>query len=351
MDTVRTVFKTNDPSVTTRIEKYLPAILHCLWSADQTLYEARAFSDYQAYMAHRMAILDQTHYYDRHRRILESAFKSEYKYNQLLETTVGRLEPFFQDDLSLMFGASKGIPFDKMVRDGWIILVNLYAGLGLDVLHSRLLGTLVINEIIFAIQRLRNHGWRGMYNLYVDEAGEYANRNLARHLELSAKTGLRITISHQSLSQFEDPRIRQSVMQLTKDKVMFYTPSYEDRMSMMKALGYGGDIPPALAAYANNNIAKQEAVVKIGKTTPQRIRIVDVPDSPEVAIDPYLANDWNYSIKSIRDAIYDRSRKNTQSTRHRPVSDQPATRKTSGGKVRHRTKNTSENGEEKPLTF
>lgn len=349
MDTVRTVFKTSDPSGTSRIEKYLPAILHCLWNAKMTLSEAIYFTGYTEYFQQRTSILGACRASDRHRLILEDAFKSEHKWNDKMETTIGRLEPFLHSDMALTFGAEKGIDFNKMVADGWVILVNLHAGLGLDVLHSRLLGTTVINEIIFAIQRLTDRRWKGIYNLYVDEAGEYANRNLARHLELSAKTGLRITVSHQSLSQFEDPRIKNSVLQLCKDKIMFFTPSYDDRMAMTKAMGYGGDIPPAVAAYNNNNIPKQEAVVRIGKTPPRRIRIADTPDASDADIEPYLQNEWNYKTEDIQRQI--NARQNTESPRARKVSDQPATDQITPGKVRYRKKKSPTDGKEEPIKF
>jgi hypothetical protein len=58
------------------------------------------------------------------------------------------------------------------------------------------MGATIINEIIFALDRLRNHSWRGVYYLYVDEAGRYANRNLADLPAYKRKAGLGGFLSH-----------------------------------------------------------------------------------------------------------------------------------------------------------
>jgi hypothetical protein len=66
-----------------------------------------------------------------------------------------------------MFGSTKGIDFPTLITEGWIILVNLYAGYGFEAIHTRLLGTAIINEILSSIDRLKvrweksrdNRGW------------------------------------------------------------------------------------------------------------------------------------------------------------------------------------------------
>lgn len=95
-----------------------------------------------------------------------------------------------------------------------------------------------------------------LYYLYVDEAGRYANRNLADLLAHKRKSGLRVTLAHQSFSQFDDKYVLEGIKQYTDIKIMFNTPSYNDRMEMIKALGYGGDIPHEAATFANQNLPK-----------------------------------------------------------------------------------------------
>src|SRR6185369_15513687 len=152
----------------------------------------------------------------------------------------------------------KGIDFTKMITDGWVILVNLDAEAGVDPLHTRLLGTAVINELLFAMYRLRQRGYNKPYYLYIDEAGQYVNDKLIRILEYKRKAGFRVTLAHQGFWQFPKEKA-DAVKQLCKIKVMFHTPGHSDRLEMIKALGYGGDIPPLLASYANKDIPKQYA--------------------------------------------------------------------------------------------
>jgi hypothetical protein len=278
MDTVRLLFMTKDAAETPRIQRYLAALFHCLWNAELTLHEASYFTEYKHSTVRRKEILSASDPLDRHRLALEEAFETYYRFNSEFASTVRRLEPFFESTLDLMFGADDGVDFIKMITEGWVILVNLYSGLGFEPIHTRLLGTTVINEIIFALDRLRNRGWKGVYYLYVDEAGRYANRNLADLLAYKRKSGLRVTVAHQYFKQFEDISVLDAVKNLTKIKVMFNTPNPADRLEMVKALGYGGDIPPTLAQYANQDLPKQYAVIKMGKHPPQRVRIQDVPD-------------------------------------------------------------------------
>lgn len=278
MDTIRILFQTKDAAETPRIQRYLGSLLHCLWNAEMTLHEASYFTEYKRSTLRRKEILSASDPSDRHRLALEEAFETYYRFNTEFASTVRRLEPFFESTLDLMFGADSGVDFIKMITEGWVILVNLYSGLGFEPIHTRLLGTTVINELIFALDRLRTHGWKGVYYLYVDEAGRYANRNLADLLAYKRKSGLRVTVAHQYFKQFEDSVVLDAVKNLTKIKVMFNTPNPSDRLEMVKALGYGGDITPLMAQYANQDLPKQYAIIKKGKEPPQRVRINDVPD-------------------------------------------------------------------------
>ena len=280
MDTVRILFQTRDAAETPRIQRYLGAILNVLWAAEMTLHEAVYFTEYKNSAPRRKEILSHSDPLDRHRLALEEVFETYYRFNTEFASTVRRLEPFFDSTLDLMFGADKGIDFIKMITEGWVILVNLYSGLGFEPIHTRLLGTTVINELIFGLDRLRNRGWKGSYYLYVDEAGRYANRNLADLLAYKRKSGLRVTVAHQYFNQFEDRVVLDAVKNLTKTKVMFDTPNPSDRLEMIKLLGYGGEIPRSVAEYANSDLPKQYMILKKPKQNPQKVRVSDVPDVP-----------------------------------------------------------------------
>jgi hypothetical protein len=304
MDTVRILFQTKDAAETPKIQKYLPAVLNVLWNAEMTLHEAFYFTEYKKSAGRRFEILDHSHSLDRHRMALDEAFGTFTRYEKSIASTINRLEPFFDSTLDLMFGAEKGVDFMKMITEGWVVLVNLYSGLGFEPIHTRLLGTSIINEIIFALDRLRTRGWKGVYYLYIDEAGRYANRNLADLLAYKRKSGLRVTVAHQYFKQFEDVTVLDAVKNLAKIKVMFNTPNHADRHEMVKALGYGGDIPHMVATYANSDLPKQYAIIKPPKEAPRRVKIRDVPNAKikneKEFITKCLSHEWNYTPSEVR---------------------------------------------------
>lgn len=280
METMRVLFDMKDMAHFSFIQQYLPALLRVLWNAEATTHEAKYFTKYgnRTYRSFRDSILFHSDPLDDDRITIEEAFSSPSRFVDF-GSTARRLLPLFHTQLDLMLGTDSGIDFPKMITEGWVILVNLYSGFGFEPIHTRLLGTTVINELIFALDRLRNRGWRGVYYLYIDEAGRYANRNLADLLAYKRKSGLRVTIAHQYFNQFEDRTVLDAVKQLCKYKVMFDTPNPHDRLEMIRLLGYGGEIPPSVAQYANQNLPKQNAIVKPAKGTPVRIKVADVPDA------------------------------------------------------------------------
>lgn len=320
VDTLRILFQTKDPAQTSFINRYLPAVLTCLYNAQAPLSEALYFTN-QIYINQRREIFSYTDPRNPYRLDLEEAFRNPRQFEHL-QTTINRLKAFFQDPLALMFGVDKGIDFMKMVRDGWVILVNLDSSLDLDVMDARLLGTMVINQILVAMDRLfykkDNKGTR--YYLYIDEAGEYATRKLARTFALKGKTGLRVTIGHQYFGQFEDKFVVDAINGLTKFKAMFDLPGREDRDKITKMF-YGGEISDRQASFANADIPKQEAVMKVIKGKPQRVRIPDV-DTPKVSKDrlnEYITKlyeqPWYYDPHEVTEAHKQKSIYDDQATR------------------------------------
>lgn len=307
VDTLRILFNTKDPAQTSFINRYLPAVLSCLYNAQATLSEALYFTN-QIYVKQRQEIFSYSDPHDPYRLDLEEAFKNARQFEHL-QTTINRLKAFFQDPLSLVFGVDKGIDFMRMVRDGWVILVNLDSSLDLDIMDARLLGTMVINQILVAMDRLYyKKGSATRYYLYIDEAGEYATRKLARTFALKAKTGLRVTIGHQYFGQFEDKYVVDAINALTKLKAMFNLPGREDRDKITKMF-YGGEISDRQASWANADIKKQHAVIKVLKDSPERVRIPDVkePKVDRAQLEAYIAKlyeqPWYYNPHDITEKL------------------------------------------------
>lgn len=317
LDSIRILTQTKEPAMQSFINRYLPAVLSCLYNAQSPLAEALFFSN-QIYVKQRSEILSYSESTDPYRRDLEEAFRSASMYLGQLQTTINRLNYFFHDPLGLVFGVDRGIDFMKLVRDRWVILVNLDASLDLDETDARLLGTMIINQIMVAIDRLFYKGYQKRYYLYIDEAGEYATRKLAKTFALKGKTGLRVTIGHQYFGQFEDKYVVDAINALTNLKAMFNLPGREDRDKITKMF-YGGDITDRQASFANADIPKQHAVIKVGKCRPQRVKIPDVktPQVSKEQLESYITKlynqPWFYDPRDIQDklkakSIYDAPR-------------------------------------------
>ncbi|MEW6126745.1 MAG: hypothetical protein AB1757_06880 [Acidobacteriota bacterium] len=305
-DAIQTTFGNKDQSETPRIQRYLTAILSLLWNAGMTIREAKYFSD-PLYIRERKTILEQSDEMDRHRLALEEVFNSRAMYLNELQSTLRRLEVYQHPTLELMFGTKEGIKFTDLISQGWVVLVNLYSGAGFEPIHAKLLGTTIINEIVDSIDRLRDHGWKGRYYLYIDEAGQYATQKLANLLAYKRKSGLAVIIAHQYFGQFEDKAVLDAVLNLCKLKVAFNIPNPDDRLKVVKMF-YGGALADRDVSYALSQIRKQHAVIKLSKMDPALIKIPNVPDI-EVDTKPYLEALYNESTYLDVDDLLNEQRK------------------------------------------
>ena len=313
-----------DPAQTKRIQRYLRALLSVLWDAGCTLSDIEYFTDFPnpVYAMKRQEILNKVDPFDRHRILIEWAFKNTVTYRDF-ESTVRRVEDLLDEPLRSMFSHREGIDFVKMIRDKWVVLVNLDADGPLEPIHIRLLGTAIINEILSSLHRMRKtRNWSKPYYLYIDEAADYANRKLARVLSHKGKTGLKVYLAHQYAGQFEDKYVLQSIMVNCPTKVMMNLSGREDR-DMMTRMMYGGDISDRDASFANSNLPKQTMIYKEPKGQPKRYRVVDckTPEIPypkeRAFIKELLKQPWYYPIKR-EETIYYQAKHDAPGTSHKP---------------------------------
>lgn len=310
MDTVRTLWNTKDFAETARIQKYLPAVIHALHQSKLTLHELIYFTDNTnlTYRSRRERILEKLHPLDRFRITLEQVFYNKNTFANEFSSSIRRAEPFLEDTMKLIFGTKDGINFSKMITEGWLILVNLDPEGIFGQEHQRLLGTIVINELTYAIHRLRANGWKGVYYLYIDEVGDYATPKLAYLLDKKRKSGLRLTLAHQGFDQIGDQQVLSAVYRSAKTKVLFNTKDPSDQKKMISMM-YGGALNSEATRYTLMTLKKQHAVIKVDKDDPHVTRIPDVPDvrvSPD-AIRDYInkiyRNEWYHHPKTVLNEI------------------------------------------------
>jgi hypothetical protein len=276
MDSVRVLWGQSSFTDTPRIQKYLPAVIAALHAGNYTLAELRYFMAVKTYEYRRQQILKSLDPLNIHRVQIEEAFSNRYTY-EAFQSTINRMQPFLDPTMEAMFGSKEGMNFQKLIAEGYLVLVNLDPEGVFGQEHQRLLGTIIINEITYAISRLRNNGWNGVYYLYIDEAGDYATQKLSYILDKKRKSGLRLTLSHQRFDQFSDKDVSSAVYGGTKIKVLFNTANPDDRMRMLRMM-YGGDLEDRQVSYTLSQLKMQNAAIKINKQPPVILRFTDLPD-------------------------------------------------------------------------
>lgn len=311
MDAMRILWGDKGHEKTSRIDRYLPAVISVLRKAKATLRDAVYFTDRtnRRFEHIRDHILAQSHPYDRDRILLEEAFYNPRIYAQEYLSTTGRLFPLFDPIMELFIGSTASpIDFVKMISEGWIILVVLDKTNVWGEEQQRLLGTLVLNQLFDAISFLRNNTpWRGKYYIYIDEAGKYATPNVADILDYTRHLGMRFTFAHQRFDQLEDRNVR-SAIKSAKIKALFNTFNREDRDEMIRMM-YGGEISDRAISYELMNLPSRHAAIKINMNPPRITRLTDVktpevsPEEMENAKHWYYRQDWYRSPEDIRNEI------------------------------------------------
>lgn len=309
MEAVRALYNVKDPAEQSRIERYLPSIFATLYEAKSPITDARYFSNklYRKQQDDLLIFADQDAQVD-----LREAFISNIAYTNI-QSTVNRLVRFFRGKLGMMFSVEQGVNWMKVVREHWAVIVRLD---NLDFFDARLLGTYIITELETAKRRLNEsidsqqdvdkRGKYPPYYLYVDEAYMFASQSLKNMLDLKQKMNFKVTLAHHTAAQFgKDPEVYDSIKTNCDMTVGFYVKSRKDRDEIASEM-YGGDIDPKDASYANSNLPKQTAVIKIGKDNPVRTLIKDVP-TPKVTKEElrnYLLelyrNDWYYETNTLK---------------------------------------------------
>jgi hypothetical protein len=336
LESINAMFGVAQQTDTNRIRRNITAVLNILARNNKTLYETKYFRNYTD--AENLPFMD----IDEDSNIVKDSFRNVSHFNQYYITTVGRLDLLRSNPVKLMTAAN-GIDFRKMVREGWVIICNLSPNRSVSKTQARLLGIMIISEIIQAMSYLFAVGKEGqiikVFYLYLDEAGRFATPQIADILTYYGKMGLRLIIAHHDFNQFDDKKVLTAIKNGCRIKMMFNVSSYKDRVEMCEDLGYGGDLHPILASYTNQNIPKREMVIKKDKETPVRIRVpfvepVTRDDVSDVQLDEYTRslfdNPWYLTKEEIYKQIDVRSiRTNIRSPRSREMDDSQTDSKTS----------------------
>lgn len=336
-DAFRVIFSVKDPAGTAYIENYLPAILRVLSVSGLSLDDLKYFTDFRQELMRNviLAMADDSQSVSK----LRFAYQNIPLFTKEVGSTMRRLDPIFRDEgLRQMLTHRQGVDFAKLIADRWIILVNVSE---MDILPARLLASIVINETVFGLKRLRDNGWNGYEYLYIDEAARYATAQITDILTYKRKLGLRLVLSHQFMGQFrENPELGDAVRVNSKTKIAFYIADNQERMQAVRMM-YGGDLEDREVSYRLSEQEKQQAVVKLNKAAPRVIKVHDTPvyKVSKEYLESIYANPWYYTHADITKDQDERfSGQNLIQPERAAQSKHGAPRKTDGRKQKELTK-------------
>jgi hypothetical protein len=120
----------------------------------------------------------------------------------------------------------------RYMDEGYVILVNLACKGILSPINSRIIGTLLLNEVF--LKALSRPDKSRPFYCYVDECQFYLNAIMAQMLDQIRKFGVRMVLSHQHLGQLRQAgeAIYGSVMADTLIKIIFGGLPLEDAQEM-----------------------------------------------------------------------------------------------------------------------
>lgn len=310
MDSVRMLWKTESFAGTAIVEDYVPAIFAALHSARMTLAETRYFGrEHDLFRRHRAEILATLPSGDDSRIALEEVYSNPGLYKGEYRSTIRRLKYFRDEIFQHMLGSGcyerkddhwkqTGINFEKLISEGYVVLVNLDSvGVwGAEAPQQRLLGTLILNELLYSIHFLRSRPrpWEGRYYILIDECGDYTSAAVKNVLDKKAKAGIAITLSHQGFEGQLSKDIAASVQRGAKLKVLFNTTDPDDRLKMIRMM-FGGELSDRQVSYHLQDTAQRNCWIKNNKQKPVKARIMDLPD---IDVKPAILTDFKKKIYS-----------------------------------------------------
>jgi len=224
---VQQAWRENDPKNTPQLRRCLYDLFCPLAEFDLTLEESLLLlepsEDGKAYREH-LGMASQNVTVAREWRLHNASTPAEVR--ALFNSSVGRLfEALKSPLLRNIFGQERrNIDFLRLMNEQWVVLVNLSSRGRLSPDNARFLGALLVNDLFLAARcRDETTGKQKPFFVYIDEAAEFINEDVAKILTEGRKFGLHLTLAHQDLAQLkrEGERVEAAVMGAARTKVVF----------------------------------------------------------------------------------------------------------------------------------
>jgi hypothetical protein len=192
------------------------------------------------------------------------------EFEEIFLSTINRLIRFLGSDFikPIIGQVAHSLDFFKIMEEGAIVLVNLNDKGKYDSGNAKLLGTLMINDMLVCAKARKPDTSRPFY-LYVDECTNYLNGDVASILNECRKFGLHLILAHQYLYQLtkagED--IYHAVMNTAKTKVVFGGLAPDDAEKMAELVFMGElDLSEPIAILNKPTVVGYETIVLKGRS-------------------------------------------------------------------------------------
>ena len=152
------------------------------------------------------------------------------------------------------------IDFRRAMEEGEIVLVNLAPSSNLSPDNARLLGTLIVNDLLVTALGRNPKEPRPFY-LYIDECYNYLNNDVESMLDQTRKFGLHLILSHQRLGQLREAGegVYNAVMTGAQTKVVFGGLTSTDAKEMASDIFLGElDLEQGVELTKNPMVVAQE---------------------------------------------------------------------------------------------
>ena len=245
MESIRKAWSSDSFDATPRLARWLFNVAYALVSADVTLVQAQDLVHPSSSLI-RSAITA---------RITNPRIRAEWEWleemkidrrEERTESTLNRIKPFVEhESIRPMLGQyTKTIDFPGILAGGKILLVNLSRQNVISEDNQRLLGTLLVNELITAAFACKPDARRECF-LAIDEFSRFVTKDACEILDGGRKFKLHLLLAHQHLGQLKekDPEVYYSTLTNARTKIVFGGLNDEDVDLISKEL-FTGEFNP-----------------------------------------------------------------------------------------------------------
>ena len=164
------------------------------------------------------------------------------QFEERFESTANRIGRFLESPYvaSIVGQRENVVDFEEVMRNGEVVLCNLAPqGEFFTKDQARVLGTLIVNDIVMKSQR-RPVDVSDPYYLYIDECYQFVGEDIETLLDQRRKHGLFAVFAHQRLQQLRDAGdgVYDAIMQVARNKIVFGLGRL-DAKEMAEEINYG----------------------------------------------------------------------------------------------------------------